>query len=86
MTLLNKKGFDAIVGTDKHWYLERNQFVINHFDNSDYPNNVHLIKSQDVFCDNEFCYAVKDGIPLYFDDDHPSVLGAKMLVDAMNIQ
>ena len=86
LTLLNKKGFDAIVGTDKHWYLERNQFVINHFDNSDYPNNVHLIKNQDVFCDNEFCYAVKDGIPLYFDDDHPSVLGAKMLVDAMNIQ
>ncbi|WP_218397029.1 acyltransferase family protein [Alteromonas lipotrueae] len=86
LALLDKKGFDAIVGTDKHWYLERNQFVVNHFDNSNYPKNVHLVKSQDVFCDNEFCYAVKGGVPLYFDDDHPSVLGAKMLVEAMNIQ
>lgn len=70
-----------IPGTDVVWYEKRNNYFINHFDNSNYPKNVHLLKPQDVFCDDKNCYAVKDGIPLYFDDDHPSILGAAKLVE-----
>ncbi len=70
-----------ILGTDVAWYEERNKYIINHFDNSNYPENVYLLKPQDVFCDENNCYAVKDGIPLYFDSHHPSIVGAAKLVE-----
>ncbi|MCQ8819295.1 acyltransferase [Pseudoalteromonas agarivorans] len=74
-----------IYGTDLAWYKERNKYIINHFDNSNYPSNVHFLKPQDVFFDKANCYAVKDGTPLYFDDDHPSLLGATKLVELINL-
>jgi len=74
-----------IRGTDAAWYLQRNHYTINHFNQTAYPNNVTFIKPLDAFCDVDFCYAVKDGVPYYFDDDHPSVAGATALVDLMPI-
>ncbi|WP_323843986.1 acyltransferase family protein [Microbulbifer magnicolonia] len=71
---------DNIVGTDLSWYERRNRYMIDHFDNANYPSNVHLLRSQDAFCDEEKCFAVKDGVPLYYDDDHPSIAGAAELV------
>jgi len=46
-----------------------------------YPENVHFLKPQDVFRDELYCYAVKDGDPLYFEGYHPFVLGASKLVE-----
>jgi peptidoglycan/LPS O-acetylase OafA/YrhL len=77
----NESSINDILGTNRAWYEERNKYTINHFDNSNNPENVHLLKPQNVFCDFQNCYAVKDGIPLYFDDDHPSILGAAKLVE-----
>lgn len=85
ITFRNKKGFINVLGTDLAWYKERNKYIINHFDNSNYPANVHLLKPQDVFCDEQSCYAVKNGVPLYFDDDHPSMSGAAKLVELIKI-
>jgi peptidoglycan/LPS O-acetylase OafA/YrhL len=79
--LINENSLINILGTNLAWYEERNKYVINHFDNSNYPVNVHLLKPQDVFCDENNCYAVKDGIPLYYDGNHPSVVGAAKLVE-----
>jgi hypothetical protein len=70
-----------IYGTDLSWYRERNKYFIHHFDNANYPKNVHLLRPQDVFCDEKKCFAVRNGIPLYFDDNHPSILGAAELVN-----
>lgn len=81
VTFANKKSLINVLGTDLAWYEERNKYIINHFDNSNYPVNVHLLKPQDVFCDKKSCYAVKNGVPLYFDYDHPSMLGAAKLVE-----
>jgi hypothetical protein len=77
----NEDGLLNIVGTDLAWYEERNKYVITHFDNANYPVNVHLLKPQDVFCDDENCFAVKDGEPLYFDNNHPSKSGAAKLIE-----
>lgn len=77
----NRSSFVNVFGTDLAWYKERNKYFINHFDNSNYPENVHLLKPQDVFCDEQNCYAIKNGVPLYYDDNHPSVLGAAKLVE-----
>ncbi|MBB1311789.1 acyltransferase [Pseudoalteromonas sp. SR41-8] len=77
----NNESLLNVVGTDFSWYKERNKYIVDHFDRSSYPSNVHLLRTSDVFCDDVSCYAVKNGVPLYFDDDHPSVLGAKQLVE-----
>ena len=70
-----------VLGTDLAWYKERNKHIIQHFENSNYPSNVHLLNSQNAFCDTVNCYAVVDGNPLYFDDNHPSIMGATRLVE-----
>jgi len=70
-----------IVGTSLDWYKSRNKYIINHFDNVKFPANVHLLNPTEVFCDSKNCFAVKDKIPLYFDDDHPSVIGAEQLIN-----
>ena len=51
-----------------------------------YPFAV-ILDPKDLYCDDESCYAVKDGLMLYADDDHHSVDGsmvqAKYFEDAI---
>ncbi|USD41376.1 acyltransferase [Vibrio sp. SCSIO 43135] len=82
--LRNGGDLNDVIGTNLNWYKNRNKHIINHFNNAKFPENVHFIKPEDAFCDKENCYAVKDGVPLYFDDNHPSVLGASKLVELIN--
>lgn len=82
--LKGSQRINNVAGTDLDWYEQRNEYMIRHFDNADYPDNVHLLKPQDKFCDTDICYAVKDGTPLYFDSHHPSVSGAYQLVELIN--
>jgi hypothetical protein len=42
--------------------------------------NVFILRSSEVFCDSEFCYATKNLIPLYTDSNHLSVDGASLLI------
>ncbi|MFQ3190501.1 MAG: peptidoglycan/LPS O-acetylase OafA/YrhL [Paraglaciecola sp.] len=85
--LIGKSGKDLvnILGADVSWYEKANEYIINHFQSATYPINVHLIKPKEVFCDNKNCFAVRDGLPLYFDDHHPSVAGAKKLVELIKL-
>ncbi|MET1254177.1 acyltransferase family protein [Aliikangiella maris] len=78
--LLQGAPLNNVTGTSLDWYHKRNHFMIDYFKNADFPTNVHLINTQDTFCDKATCYAVKNGEALYFDDDHPSVIGARKLV------
>ncbi len=43
------------------------------------PVEVKVVDPANLFCDKRDCYVVKDGIALYFDDDHMSVRGAEMV-------
>jgi hypothetical protein len=72
---------ENIKGSSLASYKEGNNIIINHFNNSNYPKNVHLIKSQDAFCDNKNCFSVKDSSSMYFDDNHLSIVGANRLVE-----
>lgn len=38
--------------------------------------NINIIDPISVFCDDKYCYAIKDGKMLYADDDHHSVDGS----------
>jgi peptidoglycan/LPS O-acetylase OafA/YrhL len=39
-------------------------------------SNINLLDPKDLYCDNSYCYAIKDGIMLYSDDDHHSSDGS----------
>lgn len=43
------------------------------------PKEVKVYDPSDLFCDDSNCYAIKNGKALYFDTDHMSVDGAKIL-------
>jgi peptidoglycan/LPS O-acetylase OafA/YrhL len=68
-----------IDGTSLEFYYERNFRFLNFLSSQDSLPNVEIIYVEDIFCDTITCFAVRDGVPLYFDDDHPSVLGAKSI-------
>jgi peptidoglycan/LPS O-acetylase OafA/YrhL len=40
---------------------------------------VHLLDPLPYFCDSRFCYGASEGRPLYFDDNHLSLTGARLL-------
>jgi peptidoglycan/LPS O-acetylase OafA/YrhL len=43
--------------------------------------NVSILNSSEVFCDREFCFATRNGMPLYSDTNHLSQDGAMALLD-----
>ncbi|OCL85625.1 acyltransferase family protein [Arcobacter porcinus] len=52
---------------------------------SDKYKNINILDPKDMYCDDKYCYAIKDGKMLYADDDHHSVDGsleqAKYFID-----
>ena len=40
-----------------------------------YPN-IHILDPKDLYCDDSYCYAVKNGKMMYADDDHHSIAGS----------
>lgn len=83
-TYIKNQDLNTIKGTSLKFYLNRNRFIINHFNNANYPKNVHILNIKDIFCDNNYCYAVRDGSPLYKDDNHPSLLAAEKMTNLIN--
>ena len=50
---------------------------LKNFDN----DNIKHLNLSSIFCDKEKCYSVKNKKILISDDDHPSILGAKLIND-----
>lgn len=46
--------------------------------------NVEIFDPTDLFCDETQCWAAYDGTPLYFDDDHLSIEGAKLVASKIS--
>lgn len=76
----NLNHFNNIDGTSYDYYLRRNAYILNFFKNEQLAENVKIIDSSKLFCNENTCYAMLDGVPLYFDDDHPSIKGAERLI------
>lgn len=71
-------------------YKERNRFILDILD-QELPKNTRYrsIRADHLFCEQlktEFCVAQIDTIPLYYDDDHLSDEGSKILVDELFIK
>ena len=43
------------------------------------PPEVRIVDPADLFCDAQLCFAAKGGVSFYFDDNHLSVAGARLL-------
>ena len=83
--LIKDQDISNLKSISRRYYELRNKDILAHFNSVSYPKNVHFIDPVDVYCDSSQCYLTKDSTPLYFDDDHPSVLGAKKIVGLLNL-
>ncbi|MEM7709498.1 MAG: SGNH hydrolase domain-containing protein [Pseudomonadota bacterium] len=68
---------DALPGVTRDWWDRRIGDVMDRL--HELPAGVTVIDPTGFFCDRTRCYATRDGRALYFDDDHMSVYGAKLV-------
>lgn len=66
------------------YYKARNEFILGKLDSLPYSDRLIAVKPFDIFCRDGYCPVVRDGKALYFDDDHLSIAGASMVVDAID--
>jgi len=65
-------------------FKKRNDLVNKSFDAIRDDKNLVRIKPEEIFCNTyvkDRCIADLNGVPLYFDDDHMSNAGARLVVD-----
>ena len=71
------------ITTSFHRYNERNAFIIGVLDSVIKAPNTLAIKVSEILCNSyvaDRCAVQMKGIPFYFDDDHLSKDGAKLVV------
>ncbi len=73
------------LSTDYQVYLERSANARGYLDAVPDHKNLLRIRPAELFCDTfmpQRCVAqLEDGTPLYFDDDHPNEIGARMIAE-----
>jgi peptidoglycan/LPS O-acetylase OafA/YrhL len=72
------------ISIPKSDFETRNKFVEKIFDSFVERNNFYPIRPSKVLCDTfikDRCVAQHNAVPFYFDDDHLSDVGAKLVVD-----
>ena len=55
----------------------RSQIVISLKKLSDTNNNINLFDPINLICSNDSCSSIRDGVPLYYDDDHINYITAQ---------
>ncbi len=71
---------DLTETTSSKYYFSRHSFILKKLDTLPYNNNLYAIKPFEILCDTKYCPAVINKTALYFDDDHLSVEGSKLLL------
>lgn len=71
---IQNKDLTNIPSVTTSYYEERNQLFYSFISQSNFKRGLQHIEIRDFFCDKNQCYAVRDKVPLYFDDDHPGLL------------
>lgn len=68
---------DDIYGVTKDWWDSRSEYVNSKL--NDLPVKITIIDPVNDFCDLKNCYAVKNSVALYWDDNHLSQYGASII-------
>ncbi|MAS25140.1 MAG: hypothetical protein CMI08_15950 [Oceanospirillaceae bacterium] len=71
----------TIPGLSRKFYQERNAYILHALEQMQFSSEPKLIDPAGIYCGDSDCYAVRNSTSLYFDDDHPSVAGARMLAE-----
>lgn len=70
---------NGIVATERDWWDRRNALV------TEYKNQIRpdvtVIDPASLFCDDDWCYAGREGLSYYFDTNHMSLAGAALVAD-----
>ncbi|MEQ6916868.1 acyltransferase family protein [Halomonas aquatica] len=73
----------ALLSTSHQVYLDRSANARDYLDAIPDNENLLRVRPAELYCDNfipDRCIAqLPDGRPLYFDDDHPNEIGARMI-------
>lgn len=72
---------EQVTGTTRDYYARRNATILAHFAQAQYPGNVIFIDPTEAFCNRLNCQVVQQHQALYFDDNHPSLVGAQQLLE-----
>lgn len=75
---------DAAVGTSRAFYESRNRYMREHLAKLPWGNELVAINPEAALCDARECYALIDLQPMYFDDHHLSLAGARRLIEALS--
>jgi len=71
---------DLNKSTPSSYFFERNKFILSKLNTLPYGENLHAIEPFKILCKQDYCPAVINETPLYFDDDHLSIEGSKLLI------
>ncbi len=66
-----------IVSVSRAWWNERRAFMLQH--QQEVPAGVLQVDPTGLFCDARNCFASRDGVAYYFDHNHLSATGARLL-------
>ena len=78
LLLKSQNPLGKVNGVSRDWWNQRSGFVRQHL--FDIPKEVLVIDPAEIFCNEKNCQAANDGVAFYFDDDHLSVEGARLVV------
>lgn len=71
---------DEKITISKKEYLQRSKLAFEAQDEASRKCGIQVLDTTGYFCDSDKCYSDKNGLPLYFDDDHLSIYGADQLI------
>jgi hypothetical protein len=68
-----------IPGKKRKEWEERQKYITER--KNEISDEVTIINPSDLFCDENNCYVIRDGVALYFDNHHMSVAGAVLIAE-----
>ena len=68
------------ISTSLQVYNQRVTILLPFYETLEALDNVTLLDVSELFCGGSRCKASLNGVPLYYDNNHPSVFGAELLV------
>ena len=87
INVAQKMGRDALIFNIKSRvsislaeYKNRHKIVFEAQDKAAKQCGIKILDPIPYLCESSFCYGDKDGVPLYYDDDHLSERGAQVLI------
>lgn len=73
-------------GTTKHYYQERNSSTLRQLKRIAEDTGSVLLSASHPLCDDTICFAIRTGQALYFDDNHISLPGARLVISAHQLK